>query len=72
MTTEWLRVAKALKAKYPKNTYIKMISSGTWEMINQRNKLSYTADQINNNNNLDYGLTDDHKYLKLVNMKKMA
>jgi hypothetical protein len=69
MTYHWLDTVKQLKAKYPKNPYIKGLTSKTWGFINQKNKIVKTRDEINDNN-MDYGLTDDHKYVKLGEYEK--
>lgn len=69
MNSAWITKLKALKAKFPKNPYIKNIASSTWGMINERNTLSYTADQINEKK-LDYGLTDEHQYVKTGQYEK--
>lgn len=66
-TSEWLKIAKELKTKYKSNPLLKFIASGTWGVIQQRNKLVYTLDQINEKN-LDVGLDDKSKY-KLIGRK---
>lgn len=69
MSKNWLIKVKALKAKYPKNPYIKQLASGTWGVINQRNTLHHTADEINKKG-LDFGLTDDHQYMQIGRFEK--
>ncbi len=69
MTGKWLEKVIALKAKYPKNPYIKALVSGTWGVINQRNKLSYSFDEINEKE-LDFGLADYHKYIQVGRFTK--
>jgi len=61
MTNKWFEVAKDLKTKYKNNPYMKQIASATWGVIQQRNKLKYTIDEINEKN-MDVGLSDKHKY----------
>lgn len=69
MTSKWLKTVKELKAKYPKNPYIKALVSGTWGVIQKRNKLAYTMEEINDKE-LDFGLTDDYKYVQVGRFEK--
>jgi hypothetical protein len=62
MTSKWLSVAKELKANYPTNPYIKGLASATWGVIQQRNILEYTVDEINEKK-LDVGYSETNKYI---------
>jgi len=68
MTSEWLAKATLLKEKYKSNPLMKFIASGTWGIIQQKRKLEYTIDEINENE-LDVGISDDCKY-KIVERKQ--
>jgi len=66
MTSKWLKIATELKKQFPNNPYIKSIASATWGTIQQKNKLIYTREDINNKK-LDVGLNYEHKY-KIIDM----
>jgi hypothetical protein len=68
MTSDWLEKATQLKSKYKTNPLLKFIASGTWGVIQQKRKLEYTLDEINELG-IDMGLSDDCKY-KLVGRKQ--